>query len=309
MLIQVPSTTASSMLLRVVSQNVRYATKNPTPKEKLWSVRGPKLVNQLDFVTSGHESAFICLQEVLSSQLEDIQSFLGPSWAHVGLGRDDGKRGGEFSPIFYQVGRWRCGRHETLWLSKTPEKPSRGWDAALNRIVTVGEFVDTQTDTRAVVMSTHFDHQGVIAREESAKLLLRIAREWTEGASGKPPTALLLAGDFNSTPEDNAYKTMVAPGSGMVDVSTKVPKEKRYGNHITYTSFDEPSETPKRIDFLFVKDPSPASVKTFGVLSNKFDDDVYLSDHRPVVADVEVPVLRTAVDLSRGSQWNATQSG
>ncbi|TDZ54594.1 hypothetical protein CTRI78_v006163 [Colletotrichum trifolii] len=294
MLVPYPSTAASTMLLRIVSQNVRYATKNPTPKEKPWSVRGPKLVNQLDFITSGHESAFICLQEVLYSQLQEIQSWLGSEWAHVGSGRDDGKRGGEFSPVFYQVGRWRCERNETLWLSKTPEKPSRGWDAALKRVVTVGEFVDKLTDARVVVMSTHFDHQGVVAREESARLIIKIAEDWSKGANGKPPTTLLLAGDFNSTPKDNAYKTMVAPDSGMVDVSTKVPKEKRYGNEITYTSFDEPKEKPTRIDFLFVKDPSPASVKAFGVLSNKFDDGVFLSDHRPVVADVEIPVLRPA---------------
>ncbi|KAK1987379.1 endonuclease/Exonuclease/phosphatase [Colletotrichum cereale] len=285
---------APSMLLRIVSQNVRYATKNPTPREKPWSVRGSKLCNQLDFITSGHESAFICLQEVLYSQIEDVRAYLGSAWDYIGLGRDDGKRRGEFSPVFYQVDRWKCERNETLWLSKTPEKPSRGWDAALNRVVTVGEFVDKATDTRVVVMSTHFDHQGVVAREESAKLLLRIAREWGKDANGKPPIAILLAGDFNSTPEDNAYKTMVAPESGMVDVSTQVPEEKRYGNNLTYTSFDEPNEEPSRIDFLFVKNPSPVTVKTFGVLSNKFDDDIYLSDHRPVVADIEIPVLRTA---------------
>ncbi|OLN97506.1 hypothetical protein CCHL11_01293 [Colletotrichum chlorophyti] len=281
------------MLLRIVSQNVRYATKHPTPKEKPWSSRGPKLCNQLDFITTGHESAFICLQEVLYSQLQDIQSYLGPAWSHIGLGRDDGKRGGEFSPIFYQVDRWACERNETIWLSKTPEKPSRGWDAALKRVVTVGEFVDRRTASRVVVMSTHFDHQGVVAREESAKLILEIVREWSKGANGKPPTAVLLAGDFNSTPDDNAYRTMVAPESGMADVSTKVAREKRYGNELTYTSFDEPNEKPKRIDFLFVKDPSPVTIRTFGVLSNRFDDGVYLSDHRPVVADVEIPVLRT----------------
>ncbi|TKW52479.1 hypothetical protein CTA1_7288 [Colletotrichum tanaceti] len=280
------------MLLRIVSQNIRYATKHPTPKEELWNVRGPKLCNQLDFITSGHESAFICLQEVLHSQLEDVRSYLGPEWGYIGVGRDDGKRSGEFSPVFFQIGRWKCERNQTLWLSKTPQNPSRGWDAALNRVVTVGEFVDKQTDTRVIVMSTHFDHKGIVAREESAKLILNVAREWSKGANGKPPTTVLLAGDFNSTPADNAYKTMVAPESGMVDVSSQVPEDKRYGNNLTYTSFDEPNEEPQRIDFLFVKNPSPVTIRTFGVLSNKFDDDVFLSDHRPVVADVEIPVLR-----------------
>jgi hypothetical protein len=40
-------------------------------------------------------------QEVLHNQLKDLEVLLGPTWAHVGVGRDDGGIKGEYSPIFF----------------------------------------------------------------------------------------------------------------------------------------------------------------------------------------------------------------
>ncbi|PHH71018.1 hypothetical protein CDD80_5572 [Ophiocordyceps camponoti-rufipedis] len=279
-----------SMPLRLVSFNIRYATTQPVADEKPWKVRCPKLCNQLRFITAGHESPFICLQEVLYSQLEDVQAQLGRPWAHIGRGREQGEKDGEFSPIFYHADAWECIRNETRWLSPTPRVPSRGWDAALNRIVTIGLFRHRATGTRVVVMSTHFDHMGFKARANSARLLIEFAKEWSVG----DPSAVLIGGDFNSPPDDEAYKVMTAYGSGMSDVASLVPEGRRYGNEMTYTTFGEPNEVPMRIDFLFIREPRTAVVNTFGVLANRFDDKILLSDHRAVVADFEVRAQRTA---------------
>ncbi|KAK4203105.1 Endonuclease/exonuclease/phosphatase [Triangularia verruculosa] len=277
--------------IRLISFNVRYATKNPVPGEEPWSVRCPKLCAQLRFITAGQDSPFICLQEVLHSQLTDIQDRLGTPWRYIGIGREDGKQAGEFSPIFFRVDHWDCERQRTYWLSKTPDVPSKGWDAALERIATVGLFRHKETGARLVAMSTHFDHRGRTAREESAKLLLEISRSWTTSATGGTQVPAILGGDFNSTPSDGAYKVLAAPGSGMLDISQLVPESDRYGNQdITYTSFGEPDETPQRIDFLFVRDPQKLAFRNFGILPNRFDDMVYLSDHRALVADMELSV-------------------
>lgn len=278
----------SWMPLRMVTFNIRYATDDPVLGERPWSVRCPKLCSQLRLITEGHESPFVSLQEGLYSQVKDIQSHLGDSWAHVGRGRGQGETDGEFSPIFYRSDTWKCERSETRWLSETPEKPSKGWDAVLNRIVTMGEFSHKVTGTKVVVMSTHFDHIGVEARQNSAKLLIKFAQEWSH--QGKSASAVLIGGDFNSTPDDTAYKTITAPGSGMSDISDLVPLSKRYGNTLTYTSFGEPTEWPQRIDFLFIQEPRTARIKTFGVLANSFDDQIRISDHRAVVADIEIAV-------------------
>ncbi len=274
--------------LRLVTFNVRYATEHPSPGEERWSIRCPKLGAQLRFVTTGHSSAFLCLQEVLHSQLLDICSQLGSPWAHIGNGRDDGVAAGEFSPIFYRSDTWRCERSQTYWLSKTPETPSRGWDAALKRVVTMGLFRQLETGTKVVVMSTHFDHCGEEARRESAKLLLDLATKWQQDGG----TPLFLGGDFNSTPDGGAYKAITAPGRGMTDISSLMPENRRYGNgEITYTSFGEPGETEGQIDFLFARATGNLRVVGFAILPNCFDDKIVLSDHRAVVADVEIPVL------------------
>ncbi|VBB75419.1 Putative protein of unknown function [Podospora comata] len=281
--------TRGPLPIRLITFNVRYATKTPVPGEEPWSIRCPKLCSQLKFITSGQDSPFICLQEVLYSQLTDIQDRLGNAWRHIGQGREDGKQAGEFSPIFFRVDHWECERQKTYWLSKTPDLPSKGWDAALERVVTVGLFRHKDTGARVVVMSTHFDHRGKVAREESAKLLLEISRTWTASASRGTQVPAFLGGDFNSTPSDGAYKVLAAPDSGMTDISQLVQQDDRYGNQdITYTSFGEAEETPKRIDFLFVRESQQFTSRNFGILPNRFDDMVYLSDHRAVVADMEL---------------------
>lgn len=273
--------------LRMVTFNIRYATSSPVKGEKLWDERGPRLVNEINFITAGQENAFLCLQEALYNQLEDIQAGLGPRWAYIGRGREDGKKKGEFSPVFYRSDVWFLERSQTRWLSTTPEKPSFGWGAPHKRVVTMGEFSHKVTGTRVVVMSTHFDYKYAKARKHSAEQLMQYARDWSQGNNN---AAVLIGGDFNSTPDDVAYRLMTAPGSGMSDLSDLLPADKHHGNSLTYTSFGEPNEWPQRIDFLFIQEPRTAVVKTFSVLENVYDDQIRVSDHRPVVSDLEIAV-------------------
>ncbi|KAK4138555.1 DNase I-like protein [Trichocladium antarcticum] len=277
-----------SIPIRVITLNIRYATRTPAPGEEPWSVRCPRLCAQLKFITSGHGSAFVCLQEALHSQLVDIQTRLGPMWSYTGHGRDDGKRAGEYSPIFFRVDRWECNRSRTYWLSETPDLPSKGWDADCRRIATVGAFLHRETGAAVVLISTHLDNRGEVARKESARLLLNLTSTWSGLC-----IPLFLAGDFNSTPSGSAYKILASPSSGMRDISKLVAETAKYGNpDITFTSFGQPDEQPGRIDFLFVRNSESLKFLTFGILPNRFDDQVYLSDHRPVVADIELPVPR-----------------
>jgi endonuclease/exonuclease/phosphatase family metal-dependent hydrolase len=274
-----------SVPVRFVSYNIRYATQTPVQGEEPWRVRCPRLCAQLRFISAGRPSTFICLQEVLHSQLLDIAKSLGAQWKYVGVGRDDGKTAGEFSPVFYRCDEWHLKWSKTSWLSPTPDIPSRGWNAALNRVVTTGSFAHSKTGKEVLVMSTHFDHRGEEAREESAKLILKLAAHYVQRMGGVP---LFLGGDFNSKPTDKAYQTITQAKTGMSDILSLVPEESRYGNdQFTYTSFGEPGESPSRIDFLFVRDPTSVQFLTYGILSNRFDDGVFLSDHRPIVADVE----------------------
>jgi endonuclease/exonuclease/phosphatase family metal-dependent hydrolase len=160
----------------------------------------------------------------------------------------------------------------------------------------MGFFRHRQSGATVVFMNTHFDHRGEVAREESARLLLRLARvrAWAGEPVSEPSPPLFLSGDFNSTPAGRAYKVLTEKDSGMRDISDLVPEDAKYGNQeITFTSFGSPNEQPSRIDFLFARGAGNIRFSTFGILPNRFDDKVYLSDHRPVVADMEIPVPAT----------------
>ncbi|QSZ31886.1 hypothetical protein DSL72_001455 [Monilinia vaccinii-corymbosi] len=278
----------TSIPIRVITHNIRYATESPFEGEQLWPIRAPRLCSELVF-NSTNPGTFICLQEVLHSQLIDIHDALnegpGGEWSRLGVGRDDGRHAGEYSPIFYRPALWDLVLSKTFWLSETPDTPSFGWDAGCIRLVTLGIFNHRSTNKIVVIMSTHLDNEGPISRQKSAELILERVNHYK---SVYAPAAILLAGDFNSPPDDEAYKTMTSSRSSMADIRDLVPEKGRYGNEMTFTSFGYVDNTPSRIDFIFSAKATSVKYGTYAVLSNRYDDGVYLSDHRAVVADMEV---------------------
>ncbi|EQB56506.1 endonuclease/Exonuclease/phosphatase [Colletotrichum gloeosporioides Cg-14] len=286
-------TAKDTIPLRIITLNVRYAVKRTLiPNEEPWDVRCPRLAAQLRIHTFGQTNTFVCIQEAQHQQLLDLHSELGSRWGYIGRGRADGEVDGEFSPIFYRTDCWDLKKTHTYWLSPTPDIPSCAWGATISRIVTIGLFRHKGSSTKVVVMSTHLDHRSAEARSESAKLLLRLARQWQTKAStdDQAVVPVFLGGDFNSGPAEEPHRLLTAEPDGMSDLKNLVPKSHRYGNNITYTTFGEAE--PTIIDHLFVLNPTGIEFHNFGVLSNRFDDGVYYSDHRPVIADMEIPLCQ-----------------
>jgi endonuclease/exonuclease/phosphatase family metal-dependent hydrolase len=170
----------------------------------------------------------------------------------------------------------------TFWLSTTPSRPSKGWDAALPRIATWAHFRIKESGQTFYVFNTHFDHMGEIARKESARLLLsqipRIARH--------EPS--VLTGDFNSTEQDSAYKILLQPFSGapVLNDSYKISRLPHFGVTPTFFGFDARTRDPgERIDFVFVS--NKVDVLRHGTLSD-FQDGRFPSDHLPVFVELKL---------------------
>ena len=122
--------------LRVMSFNIRY--DEPRDGENAWVNRKRRVADVIRF----HKADLVGVQEALIGQLEDLEKLI-PGFGRCGVGRTDGKLGGEFSAILYRNARFRLLECRTFWLSDSPETPgSRGWDAALPRIVTWARFRD-----------------------------------------------------------------------------------------------------------------------------------------------------------------------
>ncbi|KAL7620481.1 hypothetical protein AAE478_009476 [Parahypoxylon ruwenzoriense] len=273
---------AASLPMRVVSFNIRYAATLRETNERPWSERRVGLINQLKTVTSATSAVSVLgLQEVLDAQLNDIKNGLGSDvWAHVGYGRDDGKKAGEYSPIIYRTDVLKLVYSEMKWLSPTPDEVSFGWGAGSRRVVTIGVFEHLETGQRFMHANTHLDNVSSRARSEGIKVVISRIRA-VQQAYG--PLGVTLTGDFNSEPGGDAYAALEAAGyltemwnSGAARLGT---------NQLTYTGFSTTGRT--RIDFVWFgpADEGRYEALQFEFLGN-YVDGVFISDHRAVVADL-----------------------
>lgn len=250
----------------VASYNLRYDNKgdgiNAWPNRK----------EQVNALIRFHEFDLFGTQEALRNQLNDVAELKG--FAFIGAGRDDGKEAGEHSAIFYKKDRFKVLQSGNFWLSETPDKPGKGWDATCcNRICSWAKFNDLTTKKEFYFFSVHFDHQGVEARRESGKLMVKKIKE----IAGSAP--VMLAGDFNSTPETEQIKTI----GTLLNDSRSVSASQPYGPEGTFNAFKFDAPMDKRIDYIFVS--KQFDVLKYGVLTDAFEQR-YPSDHQPVVISV-----------------------
>lgn len=262
--------------IAVMTYNIKY--DNPSDSLNSWNQRRDEIIRLLRF----YEPDFLGVQEALFNQIDDLDKSL-PNMSYVGKGRDGGTSG-EFSALFYNYRRFDLAEDSdsTLWLSPTPEQPSKGWDAAFPRILTWGKFRDKSTEHQLYVFNTHFDHKGDTARIESAKLILSTI----EDQVGNAPAPYLLMGDFNITPDAEPYAILTGPKSNMQDTYT-ISAIPPIGPQFTFEGFEVLSEARKRrIDYVFVSDK--IEVSKYAIIPD-FRNGRYPSDHLPVYTELVIP--------------------
>ena len=255
--------------LNVATYNLRY--DNPKDGKNVWTARRDAMRALVRY----HGFDLWGTQEGLENQLADLDTL--NEYARVGVGRDDGKQAGEHSAIFYRRERFALEDHGDFWLSSTPDKPSMGWDArCCKRLVTWAKLRDKPSGQVFVVLNAHFDHEGVVARRESARLLVERSR----ALAGKLP--LIVLGDFNSTPDSEVVATI---GAALRDARA-ISQTPAYGPLETFNDFDISKPAQERIDYVFL---SPQwQVLRYAVLTDSVGAR-YPSDHFPVVARLRLP--------------------
>ena len=257
--------------LRVMTFNIRY--DNPGDSLNSWQYRKDVAAG----VVLEYDVDLLGTQEVLASQLSDLKKRL-PQYTAIGVGRADGKEGGEYSAIFYKSGKFKEEKSGVFWLSETPDVAgSKGWDGACERIATWAVLKEKSTGKRLFFINTHLDHVGKVARREGVKLLLeRTAIE----SNGLP---VIITGDFNATPESEVIRQLLAGGK-YFDTRLIAPSVPEIGG--TFHEFGKiPPEQRSIIDYVFVS--GGIAVATCEAVPEKRNS-IYLSDHQPVVVNVEV---------------------
>jgi endonuclease/exonuclease/phosphatase family metal-dependent hydrolase len=266
------SCTTKQNEITVMTFNIRY--DNPADGENRWEARIPVVTAYMDSTAPDIAG----MQEVLHNQIVDLQNMM-PGYSFIGTGRDDGKTGGEYSPIFFREDRFILHEHSQFWLSETPGVlGSRSWDAAITRIVSWAALEDRNSGEIIYAFNTHFDHRGVEARRKSAELISEKIRE----IAGNSP--VLLMGDFNirRNSDDYMFMNRVFTEHNRLTNAETISEAPVTGAESTFNGFRHDIE-PRVIDFIFVDG-------NFNVLSYRVDEvmenGIFISDHWPVIARV-----------------------
>lgn len=259
--------------MRIMSYNIRF--DNPDDGINAWPNRSGYVA---DLIENVYQPDLIGVQEALVHQLQELDDLM-EDYSWVGVGRDDGNRAGEYSPIFYNSDKLELVQTNTFWLSEYPDIPgSQSWDAALPRIVTWAKFKELENDKEFLLFNTHFDHLGVEARRESAKLLLESASR----ISGSLP--FIITGDMNVTEDSDVYELF--SDHPLIWDALYASQTEHSGPTASFNNWVELRGPGTRIDYIFVQ-------KDVEVLRHKIVDDRYEnrfpSDHLPVVADILLP--------------------
>lgn len=212
------------------------------------------------------------LQEADEGWMERLPAEL-TEYAYVGIGRNSNKGGGEASPVFYKKDKYELLDSGTFWLSKNPEKASRSWDAMFKRVCTYAILKNKETGFTYAHFNAHFDHMGVIARNESVAV---VSKKVSEIAPNIP---VVFSGDFNDQEGGDAYNRVLE--SGFKD--TKYIAATSEGD-ITFHGYSELVEKEKPIDYIFVNG-FVSEVRSYKVDSEKLNG-IYTSDHHPVISEL-----------------------
>jgi endonuclease/exonuclease/phosphatase family metal-dependent hydrolase len=262
--------------LRLMTYNIRLNLAsdgvNAWPHRRAW------VASQVEWLRPD----LLGMQEVTPGQRADLVADL-PGYRFIGGGRDDGKGKGEASPIAFVPEKLELLDSGLFWLSPTPEVPSKGWDAAYNRVATWARLRSRASKQVVLAVNTHWDHIGNVARRESARQILR----WLE-SNAKPCQPVLLLGDFNSDLDSEQMRLLTGSALGLREARA-VTKTAPVGPTGTFNGFKPDAPAPHAIDHFLLG--QGVAVERYLVLAQVIDGR-WPSDHFPVLIDVTLPACR-----------------
>jgi len=251
----------SKVEIKLISYNIRLSGLEEIDSENNWDNRKEATIRMIE----QEKPSVFGLQEALLEQVEYIETNL-PQYNNVGVGRDDGKSAGEFMSIFYLSDKFNLLQNGVFWLSETPNIVSKGWDAGCFRTAEWVQLQDIESKKEFYFFNTHFDHIGIVARENSVKLVLEKIME----IAGEKAN-IIFGGDLNSDISDPIFD----PLKKFMDIARECSPIT--DNKGTFNDFGATSDTIV-IDHFFCKN---VECKIFRTLDDNYGVP-YISDHYPI---------------------------
>jgi endonuclease/exonuclease/phosphatase family metal-dependent hydrolase len=263
-----PPTKADADAIRVVTWNILVGDDDgPLWRRHGWPVRKDAIRSAI----AGTMPDILCVQEALDAQTRWIAGVL-PRHHRVGVGRDDGRSGGEHCAIYFDGDRFEELGGSTFWLEEPADAPPVRTLRGPKRICTWVRLRDRRTARSFRVYNLHL-YLTDSAQQDAVRLILgRIAR----GDAAEP---VLVTGDFNAVPDSACRRLFdeagLRPGAVVAGVSPGTPTYQFYGIHLR--SLDEILvDRSWRVDARRVLDMKPGNT--------------YPSDHFGVMADLILDV-------------------
>ena len=147
----------------------------------------------------------------------------------------------------------------------------------LPRIVTWAKFKWKGRARSFYVFNTHFDHQGVMARRQSARLLLTKVKEIAGDKNA------IITGDFNATPSEEPIQIITDNRNPLHLSDTEHSSTSgHFGAYSSFNGFQAIEQEGRHIDYIFLNNPSIKVIR-HGTLSHAMAGK-YASDHHPVIS-------------------------
>ena len=249
--------------LKVMSYNIRMGVAKDGTNS--WEYRYPATALMLQ----DQMPDVFGVQEAFEFQIRFIEDNFA-DYDSVGVGRDNGKSEGEFMSIFWNKKTVKMVKWGTFWLSETPEKPSKGWDAACKRTATWALMKDKKTGKHFYYVNTHLDHRGSEARRQGLNLIVSRIDEINQ--KGYP---MVLTGDFNMKPDDAALTGLEQRMQSARKIAPKTD------NHATLNLWGK-GKADMVIDYIYVTGFS--ACPEYHTITEKYGAWKYVSDHYPIYA-------------------------
>jgi len=252
--------------IKVMSFNIRLGVAKDG--ENRWDLRKELVVKTI----REYNPDLLGLQEVFPMQEEYLRENF-PGYVYYGRSRLVDPNDGEACSVMFRKDRFDAIEKSTFWLSETPDEPgSKSWDSSLPRIANMISLKDKQVrGKKLVLINTHFDHRGKVAREEAAKIIKNRVSALEKGAR------VVITGDFNSGEGSRPYQSLM--GGGIIDTFRMVHPN-RTEEESTFTAW-KGRLIGNRIDWVLCS----ANFQILSATINRsHDKGRYPSDHYPVTA-------------------------
>ena len=249
--------------LKVMSYNIRMGIAKDGTNS--WEFRYPATAMMIE----DQQPDVFGVQEAFEFQIRFIEDNC-TGYEAVGVGRDDGKSKGEFMSIFWNKNTVKMLKWGTFWLSETPEKPSKGWDAHCRRTATWALMKDKRTGKKFYFVNTHLDHRGKEAQKNGLALI--VSRIDDINPKGYP---MVLTGDFNIKPNNPALVDL----DKIMDSTRKIAE--KTDNHHTFNGWSN-AKTDSVIDYIYVQGFSKCI--EYQTVIKEYADRKFISDHYPIYA-------------------------